>query len=284
MFKNVLIVLFFVVSYSFQLNDRIRLSKIQVLTFYKDKYTKSLRLSPSPQIVCVGGDAKGLYEPSVIQCKNMGSEYDSEDIQWSCSSTLPSFYKLGRTDVGYSGPYDEYVLKGSCFLEYTLHLTEKGKLYHKKSNFSFFTQEDNIGTLTISIYRVVFVFSAIYIIYLLFKKARTLSQNWRPGNWFGGSGGDRPGGPPPPYSGSPYGKTYSFRSIWTPGFWSGLLGGAALSYIMRRPRERYLHPDRMFYRREFWGNEHRDDYRNTANNTSSYTMRTSTGFGTTRRI
>ncbi|KAG5438699.1 hypothetical protein PCANB_002419 [Pneumocystis canis] len=242
-----------------------------ILTFYKGEYTKSERLTPSPQIVCVGGDAKGLYEPSVIQCKNMGSEYDPEDIQWSCSSLLPSFYKLGRTDVvceGYSGPYDKYVLKGSCFLEYTLHLTEKGKLYHKKSNFSFFIREDNMTAWSIAIYRA----------------GRTLLQNWNPGNWFGGDGGNRPGGPPPPYSGSPYGKTYASRSIWTPGFWSGLLGGAALSYIMRRSRERDIHPNGLFYRREFWGDEYRDDYRNMASNTSSYTMRTSTGFGTTRRM
>ncbi|CCJ28097.1 unnamed protein product [Pneumocystis jirovecii] len=251
MLKIAPFLLLLVVVSCFQLNDRILLSKIRALTFYKEKYTRSLRFSPSPQIVCVGGDAKGLYEPSVIQCKNMGGDYDSEDIQWSCSSILPSYYRLGRTDVvceGYDGSNSKYVLKGSCFVEYTLHLTEEGRMHYKNDIFSI------------------------------------SPQNWFPWNWFGGGGNGHPRGPPPPYSGPHYDKMYhSSRSIWTPGFWSGLLGGAALSYMMRGSRERYTHPNGMFYRHQFMGEEYRDNYRDMTDNTSAYTMRRSTGFGGTRR-
>jgi len=52
----------------------------------------------------------------VMQCKNMGGEYDREDVQWSCTAELPDEFKLGRTEVvceGYSSPDDAYVLKGT---------------------------------------------------------------------------------------------------------------------------------------------------------------------------
>jgi len=64
----------------------------------------------------VGGDgAKYGYRVQVMQCKNMGGEYDREDVQWSCTAELPDEFKLGRTEVvceGYSSPDDAYVLKG----------------------------------------------------------------------------------------------------------------------------------------------------------------------------
>lgn len=181
MLKSLLIFIFFICINGFQYYDKILLSKIQALTFYKEKYTKASRFRPSPQIVCVGGDAKGLYEPSVIQCKNIGSEYDSEDVQWSCSSILPSFYKLGKTDViceGYSGPDDKYVLKGSCLVEYTLHLTEEGRIYYRKHNYLFFNFEDSLKTWVNTLMHYTLAFLVIYILYLLLKKARTSLGNW----------------------------------------------------------------------------------------------------------
>src|SRR2546423_2377315 len=84
-----------------------------------------------------------------MQCKNMGGSYGAEDIQWACSAEVPDEFKLGRTEVvceGYSSPDDPYVLKGilllfiiqviagSCAVEYTLHLTPKGReLYHSRN-------------------------------------------------------------------------------------------------------------------------------------------------------
>ncbi|KTW32857.1 hypothetical protein PNEG_04333 [Pneumocystis murina B123] len=288
MLKSFLILLFLVSVDCFQYTDRILLSKIRALTFYKEKYTKSLRFRPSPQMVCVGGDAKDLYELNEIQCKNIGSEYDPEDVQWSCSSILPSFYKLGRTNVvceGYSGPNDKYVLKGSCLVEYTLHLTEEGKIYYKKHRYLFFDTKNVLYTHANLFLRYLLTFSIVYILYLLLKKGRTAFQNWRPGNWFGGGGGNYPRGPPPPYSGPYHGKTYqSSRFPWTPGFWSGLLGGAALSYMMRSSRERYSRPNEFIYHNRFWEDEYtRHDNDDIRQDTINYTMRRSTGFGGTRR-
>ncbi|KAL6805007.1 hypothetical protein GGI42DRAFT_308277 [Trichoderma sp. SZMC 28013] len=54
----------------------------------------------------------------------------TEDIEWSCSASLPEASKLGSTDViceGYASSDDPYVLKGSCGVEYRLILTGNGK-------------------------------------------------------------------------------------------------------------------------------------------------------------
>lgn len=223
----------------------------------------------------------------MIQCKNVGSEYDSEDIQWSCSAAMPSFFKLGRTDVvceGYSGSDDKYVLKGSCFVEYTLHLTKKGQRHYKKQTYLFSKLENIKDTWSSTLISYSIVFFILYIFYLVLKRIRRVSQNWRPRNWFGGNGNDYPRGPPPPYSRPPYDKTFnSYTSSWRPGFWSGLLGGAALSYMMRDSRRPYTYFNRTPHSYEFWDNEYRHDYSDMDENISTNTMRTSTGFGGTRR-
>ena len=65
-----------------------------------------------------------------MRCKNSGSDYDEDSIQWTCTASLPEEFKLGSTDViceGYDYPEDPYILKGSCGVEYRLVLTEKGQ-------------------------------------------------------------------------------------------------------------------------------------------------------------
>ncbi|KAF8460388.1 hypothetical protein BDZ91DRAFT_664454, partial [Kalaharituber pfeilii] len=95
---------------------KIKLSQVQRLTLRNGMMTTGRRTKPVPQLKCVGGDAKGLYEVDVMICKNMGSDYGDTDVTWSCTADLPSYFKLGSTDVyceGYSHPDDPYVLKGS---------------------------------------------------------------------------------------------------------------------------------------------------------------------------
>ena len=65
-----------------------------------------------------------------MRCKNSGSDYDENSIQWTCTASLPEEFKLGSTDViceGYDYPEDPYILKGSCGVEYRLILTDKGR-------------------------------------------------------------------------------------------------------------------------------------------------------------
>lgn len=110
-------------------DDSVLFNNIQRLHFHKGKMTRGRRSSPIKQIQCVGGDACGKFEPEVIACKNVGTN-DRGEVQWECEAQMEDSYRLGRTDVSCEGFHfsgDPRVLKGSCGVEYTLHLTEKGK-------------------------------------------------------------------------------------------------------------------------------------------------------------
>lgn len=105
------------------------LRDVQVLTLYKDRYTTGRRSSPVPQLQCVGGSAGcHSFVPETVQCQNKG--WDGVDVQWECKTDMDNAYRFGRIEVsceGYNHPSDQYVLAGSCGLEYTLELTEEGR-------------------------------------------------------------------------------------------------------------------------------------------------------------
>ena len=110
--------------------DAVLLSKVRSLTLSNGKQTTARRVTPIPQLTCIGGNGKGHYNVDVMRCKNSGSEYDPDDIQWTCQANLPPEFKLGSTDViceGYDSSEDPYVLKGSCGVEYRLVLTPVGE-------------------------------------------------------------------------------------------------------------------------------------------------------------
>jgi hypothetical protein len=111
-------------------SDAILLSTVKSLTLRDGHDTTHRRVSALPQLKCIGGNAKGLYNVDVMRCRNSGSEYGAEDISWTCKASLPPEFKLGSTDViceGYDSPDDPYVLKGSCAVEYRLVLTPLGE-------------------------------------------------------------------------------------------------------------------------------------------------------------
>ena len=118
--------------------DAILLSQVKTLTLRAEAKTSSRRVSSIPQLTCIGGAGKGLYSIDVMRCKNAGSEYDVEDIQWTCQASLPPEFKLGGTEVvceGYDSPEDPYVLKGSCGVEYRLALTDVGEAKYGRNSF-----------------------------------------------------------------------------------------------------------------------------------------------------
>jgi len=109
-------------------SKRVRLQDVQVLTLHQGKMTTGRRSSPVPQLNCVGGSAKGMFNPQVVQCYNRG--WDGIDVQWECKTDLDMDYRLGSVNViceGYDYPDDPYILAGSCGLEYTLELTQAGR-------------------------------------------------------------------------------------------------------------------------------------------------------------
>jgi hypothetical protein len=108
--------------------NKILLSDVQVLTFQRNMYTTGRRNPPIPQLNCVGGNAKHDANNIVhtIQCRNTG--FDGSDYNWECKSAIDDHHQLGKTQVsceGYDYPDDEYILKGSCGIEYELLYTQK---------------------------------------------------------------------------------------------------------------------------------------------------------------
>src|SRR5271155_1096605 len=116
--------------------NAVLLSSISTLTLRAGKQTSARRSSPIPQAACIGpSEVCKLYTVDIIRCTNAGSDYDQEDVQWTCTAELPEEFKFGSTDVsceGYASSDDPYVLKGSCGVEYRLLLTEKGEEKYRK--------------------------------------------------------------------------------------------------------------------------------------------------------
>ena len=104
-------------------SDAQRLKNVHVLTFFKNAYTTGRRTEPIPQLNQVGGNASYNFQPTGVQCTT--SNIDQLDVQWNCYCELDPRVRFGKIDVlceGYNFPEDEFILKGSCRLEYTLEL------------------------------------------------------------------------------------------------------------------------------------------------------------------
>lgn len=96
---------------------------IKTLTLHSGRMTAAYRGAPIPQLKCVGGNACGHYVVEVMQCYNQGAD-DRGEVQWKCQAEMPETYRLGTTTVsceGFRDPNDDYVVEGSCGVEYTLH-------------------------------------------------------------------------------------------------------------------------------------------------------------------
>lgn len=109
--------------------EKIRLRDVQVLTLRAGEMTTGRRSSPVPQLSCVGGSGAGQgWEPSVVQCYNRG--WDGREVQWECKADMEGTVRFGKVEVvceGYDYPEDDFILAGSCGLEYTLEMTREGK-------------------------------------------------------------------------------------------------------------------------------------------------------------
>lgn len=251
--------------------EGILLSNVKTLTLRKDQKTTHNRVAAVPQVFsspylldsshtdkrqslkikCIGGNAKELYDVDIMRCKNQGSDYDDENIQWTCSASLPPEFKLGSTDViceGFASSSDSYVLKGSCGVEYRLILTTAGEEKYGQGSDSPWDGFNSQGRSTwpAIIFWCLFISAVGLMIYSAFTNRRNVARDggganpW--GGWDGGGGGG--GGaddPPPPYQYQPSPNTKSYPSRteaapaaqqgWRPGFWSGVLGGGAAGYM-----------------------------------------------------
>lgn len=242
-----------------------------------------------------------------MRCKNQGSDYDDENIQWTCTASLPAEFKLGSTDVsceGYESSKDPYILKGSCGVEYRLQLTPVGEEKYGRGGGSLFDGYKGKGSVWPGIiFWGLFIAVVGWMVYAAFIRDRVGGIRRGGGNnpWgWGGGGGGGPGGndPPPPYDYHPKPSTRGARpaagaEAWRPGFWTGALGGAAAGYMAgNRPQ-----PPR---NQGLWGNEggfwNNNDHgegssglggrtRSSGSSSSSFssTRHESAGFGSTSR-
>ncbi|XP_022087883.1 store-operated calcium entry-associated regulatory factor-like isoform X2 [Acanthaster planci] len=243
-------------------SDRILLDDVKVLTLYDSKMTRGRRSSPVPQLKCVGGSAGcSAFRPQVVQCYNRGS--DGYDIQWECKTDMDNSYRFGQIEVtceGYNSPDDEYVLKGSCGLEYTLDLTKEGMQsqkyqnqhsyygddgYHSSSYQGHRRKSSSIGDwITLAIIGVI-----IYGVYRSCIATSTHNPD-RPDDGYPrhtgyGSGFGSGGGPPPPgfrpgygsdscsgsQGGGAFGTGGRQGGMGGGGFWSGAATGGILGYL-----------------------------------------------------
>ncbi|KAM3513917.1 hypothetical protein MY11210_002454 [Beauveria gryllotalpidicola] len=248
-------------------NSAVLLSSVQSLTLRgRGAKTSHRRVPAAPQLRCVSPRALcDLHAVDVMRCTNQGSSYGDEDVEWSCAASLPAELKLGATDViceGYASSDDPYVLKGSCGVEYTLALTELGERRYPdlaRGGDGWFGDAQGGTNAWAGLFCLVFVAVLAWIVYSACvagsdnnrRQANTARRYGGGGDGGGGGGGGGwgPGGggwgprndPPPPYPGT--NNSYKSSSNgggssssqqqqgWRPGFWTGLAGGAAASYL-----------------------------------------------------
>eukprot|EP01114_Cavostelium_apophysatum_P021788 TRINITY_DN7691_c0_g1_i1.p1 TRINITY_DN7691_c0_g1~~TRINITY_DN7691_c0_g1_i1.p1 ORF type:complete len:342 (-),score=38.07 TRINITY_DN7691_c0_g1_i1:38-1063(-) len=252
-----------------QNSDAVLLEGIRALTLEQGKYTNARRVSAIPQLQCVGGSAKGRteYFPTVVQCTNVGGD-GSGDVQWKCEADLDSSVRFGRTDVsceGYSHPDDPYVLKGSCGLEYTLELTEAGRQKANQGSYGGYSagHYDNYNTPSrssggFSLGKILMYGVIAFLVFNIIKQCtRNPRANAAPGGapsapgygpGFGGpndgyddNDGYGRGNSQDGYQGYPKtsnmgGSSYAAppQQNNRPGFWSGMMGGGGLGYLLGR--------------------------------------------------
>ncbi|KAK2764878.1 hypothetical protein FQN54_008575 [Arachnomyces sp. PD_36] len=246
--------------------NAILLSNVQTLTLHSGRQTSNRRVSSIPQLRCVGPSKKicSLHTIEVMQCTNQGYDYDDEDVQWSCSASLPAEFKLGGTEVvceGYRDPDDKWVLKGSCGVEYSMLLTDVGE-----EKFGRVEHDTTGGGFS---FMAVLIFGVVCFILIKACTSPNRGAGGRAGWGGGGGGGDPPYDPPPPYdSRGSWGSGPSSSS--GPGFWSGAAIGGAAGYGLGRRSS---------------GNQssNRDPWVGGSGSSGSSGRHQSTGFGSTRR-
>lgn len=287
--------------------NAVLLSKISTLTLRSGKKTSSRRVSPVPQLQCVGPSSVcALYSVDVMRCRNEGADYDVNDAQWTCVASLPEEFKLGSTDVsceGYESSQDPYVLKGSCGVKYRLLLTDKGEARYGSQG------DDDIWNSFRSKTGVEKFFNyAFWLVFVVMTSAIVLSalgcfgrrgQGGPRGNrlgWGGdgGGGGGGPDGQPPPYGSwgpGKYTRTDSAQpqqqqgqaGAWRPGFWTGAGLGAGAAYLMRNRGQNQTPTRNQGYGYGGMRSDPGEGSSRPSSSPSSSSHYRSTGFGSTSR-
>ena len=145
--------------------DKILLQNVDKIVLREGQMTNARRVSPIPQLRCVGGSA-GCWStptPNLVVCSNIG--YQGREVRWECEADFDQRYKFGRIQVsceGYEHPDDPFILKDSCGLEYEIDHeyshSAYNQNYHSSYSSSLFSLTNiilfvAIGILIYAIYR-----------------------------------------------------------------------------------------------------------------------------------
>jgi len=247
------------------------LSDVKVITLHKNEYARGRRVSPIPQMQCVGGSAQGRHEfyPTTVQCQQV-----AHSGQWKCEAELDQSVKFGKISVsceGYDYPEDPYVLKESCGLKYELEYTNLGRENQKRSHYPqqqyyssghhsspHYYVDDTAGTAGSILLFVIMIFVFVGVLRACVGSNHVHS----------------PGiGSVPTYGSAQY-----VPSAPTPGFWSGLTSGGILGYMFARNRNPTVYPN-------YQSNPYPIHYPKTSPSSSpkSTTTRQSFGYGGTEK-
>ena len=234
--------------------DSIKLKDITVLNFQNNLYTTGRRSQPVLQLKCLSGCENKIYS---AMCKNTG--FDGNDVTWKCEADLNNNVRFGLTQVtceGYNYPDDEYVLYGSCGLEYSLvnigGNNNYDSHYETNNNFDSYGNNNNydfdynkykhsnssIWKWISSILSSIIMIGVVVTILICMFCCRNDSQAH-----YGNNGGGY-GGAPPPNNGPGYPGANSFGTGFStsssagsnngPGFFTGAGIGGLAGYMMGR--------------------------------------------------
>uniref|UniRef100_A0A0L8GAH6 Store-operated calcium entry-associated regulatory factor n=1 Tax=Octopus bimaculoides TaxID=37653 RepID=A0A0L8GAH6_OCTBM len=103
--------------------ERILLKDVKVISLYQNQMTTARRLTPVPQLKCIGGSAGcQAFVPKQVHCYNKG--LDGDNILWDCKTNMDKKYRFGHLAIsceGFDYSDDPYILAHSCGLEYTIN-------------------------------------------------------------------------------------------------------------------------------------------------------------------
>ncbi|VDK82099.1 unnamed protein product [Litomosoides sigmodontis] len=282
-------------------SGKVRLTDVSTLTLYRDKYTTGRRSSPVPQIQCIGGSAKGKFEPRVVQCYNRG--YDGDDVQWECKAEMSDQYEFGEIRIsceGYEYANDPYILRGSCGLKYKLEYSREGGSNYgesKKTPSAPPYEDDHEFGLTFPTIVILLLF--FFLVYYSCSQPTTGDERTRRSGWGWDqgpppppSGGNpppgfktftRPTGAPPTYEQSFYDASSAPSQSSGPGFFSGLGLGGLAGYMYGRSQNsdsNSFRGRRQYDQDGCWSSSHN---RHRENSPRPSTSRTASAFGGTER-
>lgn len=240
-------------------HDAVLIRDVNVITLQDGRMTTGRRSSPVGQLICLSGCDR--YRVSSAMCRNMG--FDGNDVNWKCEADFPSGLKFGQTTVsceGYRNPNDEYILAGSCGLEYTILGNSNSNSYYDSNSYgnnyqgnsyqgNSYSYGGNSYTGTSSFIANIIswitksFFMIIVVCIIFYCMCCRSSSNYRNG----GGGGDEPGVPPRP-PGYPRNQSYQQPGAPPPntdagsssssssggGFFSGAGLGALAGYMLGR--------------------------------------------------